>query len=51
MLGNDGAGFADWDQDATAVAERSDGSAFTVDSLARYFIHGALHHVWDVRPR
>ena len=88
MLENDGAGFADWDQDATAVAERyaeqdpaavaaelaaeaettaaafaavepgqldrrglrSDGSAFTVDSLARYFIHDALHHLWDVRP-
>ena len=81
--------LADWDQDATAVAERyaeqdpavvaeelaaeaertatafavvepaqldrrglrSDGSAFTVDSLGRYFLHDALHHVWDVRPR
>lgn len=89
MLEEDGAGFADWDQDATAVEERyaeqdpaavadgltaeaeataaafagvgpahldrrglrSDGSAFTVDSLARYFIHDALHHLWDVRPR
>ncbi|MBD8043594.1 maleylpyruvate isomerase N-terminal domain-containing protein [Arthrobacter sp. Sa2BUA2] len=89
MLATDGAGFADWDQDATAVAERygeqdpavvaaelaaqaeataaafaavepwqlsrrglrSDGSAFTVDSLARYFLHDALHHLWDVRPR
>ena len=30
---------------------RSDGSAFTVDSLARYFLHDALHHLWDVRPR
>lgn len=30
---------------------RSDGSAFTVDTLARYFLHDALHHVWDVRPR
>ncbi|WAP51799.1 hypothetical protein OL239_19080 [Arthrobacter sp. ATA002] len=30
---------------------RSNGSAFTVDSLARYFLHDALHHVWDVRPR
>ena len=89
MLEDDDAGFADWDQDATAVAERyaeqdpavvatelaveaeqtaaafaavepgqldrrglrSDGSAFTVDSLARYFLHDALHHLWDVRPR
>ena len=89
MLERNGAEFADWDQDATAVAERyaeqdpavvaeelaaeaertaaafaavepaqldrrglrSDGSAFTVDSLGRYFLHDALHHVWDVRPR
>ena len=89
MLEDDDAAFADWDQDATAVAERyaeqepavvaeeltaeaertaaafaavgpsqldrrglrSDGSAFTVDSLARYFLHDALHHLWDVRPQ
>jgi hypothetical protein len=89
MLEDDGAGFADWDQDATAIAERyaeqdpavvadelaaeaeqtaaafaavepfqlenrglrSDGSGFTVDSLARYFLHDALHHLWDARPR
>ena len=31
---------------------RSDGSRFTVDSLARYFIHDVAHHVWDVtHPR
>ncbi len=30
---------------------RSDGSRFTVDSLARYFIHDVVHHLWDVsRP-
>jgi hypothetical protein len=78
--------FANWDQDATAVAERyneqdpdtvgaqlgdageelaaafevvppdalgrtgrrSDGSAFTVESLALYFIHDPVHHLWDV---
>lgn len=89
MVDTDGAEFADWDQDATAVAERygeqdparvaadladeaeataeafaaveprdrtrrglrSDGSTFTVDSLARYFMHDAAHHLWDVRPR
>jgi hypothetical protein len=28
---------------------RSDGSAFTVDSLARYHLHDVVHHVWDVR--
>ena len=79
--------FADWDQDATALAERyweqdpevvsrslavsgeaaavafthvasnawerrgtrSNGSAFTVESLGRYFLHDLFHHVWDVR--
>ncbi|GAB3795402.1 DinB family protein [Humibacter antri] len=28
---------------------RSDGSVFTVESLARYFIHDPVHHLWDVR--
>ncbi|WP_199858872.1 hypothetical protein [Frigoribacterium sp. CFBP 8751] len=28
---------------------RSDGSAFTVDSLARYFVHDPVHHLHDVR--
>ena len=89
MVDTDGAEFADWDQDATAVAERygeqdparvaadlldeaeatadafaavelqdrsrrghrSDGSTFTVESLARYFMHDAAHHLWDVRIR
>jgi hypothetical protein len=89
MLETDGAEFADWDQDAAAVADnyaaqdparvaaelaaeaeataasfaavgpgeqarrglRSDGSTFTIESLARYFIHDAVHHLWDVRPR
>ncbi|WP_007471281.1 DinB family protein [Segniliparus rugosus] len=27
---------------------RGDGSAFTVESLARYFIHDPVHHLWDV---
>jgi hypothetical protein len=78
--------FRNWDQDATALAERywsqdravvaaalteaaeaiartldgvavdqwlrpgrrSNGSAFTVDSLARYFLHDLLHHLHDV---
>lgn len=78
--------FANWDQDATALAEnypaadtavvaaeladaaetaarafesvpvaereraalRSNGSAFTVDSMARYFVHDLVHHVHDV---
>jgi hypothetical protein len=27
---------------------RSDGSVFTVESLARYMLHDPLHHLWDV---
>jgi hypothetical protein len=27
---------------------RSDGSAFTVESLGRYHLHDADHHVWDL---
>ena len=27
---------------------RSDGSAFTVESLAAYFIHDPIHHLHDV---
>lgn len=30
-------------------ARRSDGSAFTVESLAAYFLHDVIHHVHDVR--
>ncbi|GAB2470148.1 DinB family protein [Jatrophihabitans fulvus] len=28
---------------------RSNGSAFTVESFARYFLHDLAHHAWDVR--
>ena len=28
---------------------RSDGSGFTVESLARYFVHDPIHHLHDVR--
>lgn len=87
MLTHDAPRFANWDQDATALAERydladpavvapelraaaeavaaaydavpgdawsrtglrSDGSAFTVASLARYHLHDVVHHLWDVR--
>lgn len=27
---------------------RSDGSAFTIESIARYLIHDPVHHLWDV---
>lgn len=30
-------------------ARRSNGSLFTLDSLARYHLHDVEHHVWDVR--
>jgi hypothetical protein len=30
------------------TGRRSDGSAFTVESLALYFIHDPVHHLWDV---
>ena len=87
MLAEDGARFANWDQDETAVADRyweadpvhvgeqivagadgaaqvfarpqgadwdrpgirSNGSAFTVESLGAYFLHDLVHHEWDVR--
>ncbi|WP_369047188.1 DinB family protein [Sinomonas sp. P10A9] len=87
ILAEDGARFADWDQDATArekdyagadprtvrseLAEqgalardafagvpdeafgrrglRSNGSEFTVVTLARYFLHDVEHHLHDVK--
>jgi hypothetical protein len=30
---------------------RSDGSVFTVDTFARYFLHDLAHHAWDVTGR
>ena len=87
MLDEDSPTFANWDQDATAVAERyaeqdpmvvtgelvaagtevahafatvpddawdrvglrSNGSRFTVATLAQYFVHDLVHHLHDVR--
>jgi hypothetical protein len=86
MLAHDSPTFPNWDQDATAVAQRygeqvpavvsedlvraaetvaaafeavpddawtrtgtrSDGSVFTVETMARYFVHDPEHHVYDV---
>lgn len=31
------------------TGRRSDGSAFTVETLARYLMHDVAHHLWDVR--
>jgi hypothetical protein len=27
---------------------RSNGSVFTVDTFARYFLHDLAHHAWDI---
>jgi SAM-dependent methyltransferase len=31
------------------TGHRSNGSSFTVDTIARYHLHDLVHHVWDVR--
>ena len=30
---------------------RTDGTVFTVDSFARYFVHDPIHHLYDVTGR
>jgi len=30
------------------TGRRSNGSAFTIDTLGRYFVHDLVHHAWDV---
>ncbi|HWA67261.1 MAG TPA: DinB family protein [Mycobacteriales bacterium] len=40
----DGVVGGDWDR----PGRRSDGASFTVESLARYFAHDWVHHIWDV---
>ena len=30
---------------------RSDGASFTIGTIARYMIHDAIHHVWDVKQQ
>jgi len=37
------------DDDWQRRGDRSDGSSFTVESFARYFLHDPVHHVADVR--
>ena len=45
-----GAAFAAVPDDAWGrPGLRSNGSAFTVDSLLRYFVHDVVHHLHDVR--
>lgn len=45
-------GFADVDDDEwSRPGRRSNGSAFTIDTLSRYFVHDLVHHVHDIaRP-
>lgn len=37
----------EWDR----PGRRSNGSVFTVDTLARYMVHDPIHHLWDVTVR
>ena len=30
------------------TGRRSNGSAFTVESIGRYHLHDVVHHLWDV---
>ena len=41
LAGVDGDGWA-------RRGHRSDGASFTVESIARYYLHDIEHHVWDV---
>jgi hypothetical protein len=41
----DGVAGPQWER----TGRRSDGSNFTVESLARYLIHDPVHHLWDVQ--
>jgi len=41
FAGVDGDG---WDR----TGRRSDGATFTVDSIARYYLHDIEHHLWDI---
>ena len=36
-------------EDRHRTGRRSDGSNFSVESLAAYYIHDPIHHLWDVR--
>jgi len=36
------------DEQLGRTGRRTDGSRFTVESLAKYFLHDVVHHRWDV---
>ena len=35
--------------DWSRPGRRSDGAAFTIDTIARYMVHDLIHHVWDLQ--
>lgn len=37
------------DADLSRTGRRSDGARFTIRTLAQYYIHDPVHHLWDVR--
>jgi hypothetical protein len=37
------------DDQLVRTGRRSDGSVFTVTTLAVYYAHDPVHHLWDVR--
>jgi hypothetical protein len=39
------------DDEWSRPGRRSDGARFTVESLGRYLVHDAVHHVWDLTGR
>lgn len=39
------------DASLTRTGRRSNGSVFTVETLASYFLHDVVHHYWDVAGR
>ena len=41
----DTVGPDDWQR----TGDRSDGSSFTIETFARYFLHDPVHHLADVR--
>jgi len=35
------------DDQGKRTGRRSDGASFTVESIAKYFVHDPIHHLWD----
>ena len=41
----DAVGAAEWER----TGRRSNGTAFTIETLGQYFLHDVIHHLHDVR--